>query len=82
VPEDTRVTRTGFSPRTLLTGAATVSGATAASLARCRPACTRRWPPPQSFSPKEIKHVVLAMQGNRGFVRDNKPPAPHGRGER
>lgn len=51
--EDARVTRTGFSQRTLLTGAATVGGAIAASLAlllnvRKPPAGN----PPRSFSPR------------------------------
>jgi phospholipase C len=58
-----------FSRRRLLTGAAILGGATAASVAlppnlRSAMAATTA---PTSFSPTEIKHVVLVMQENRSF---------------
>src|ERR1700689_3677320 len=58
----------GFSRRRLLTGAAVLGGAAAASVAlppnlRKAVAATA----PKSVNLKEIKHVVLAMQENRSF---------------
>ena len=60
--------KTPFSRRRLLTGTAAFGGAAAISMAL--PGSLRKAlaePAPSSFSPKEIKHVVLAMQENRSF---------------
>jgi phospholipase C len=60
--------RPGFSRRRLLTGAAVLGGATAASVAlppNLRKALAET--APKSFNPNEIKHIVLAMQENRSF---------------
>jgi phospholipase C len=57
-----------FSRRRLLTGAAVLGGATAASMAlppNLRMAMAA--PAPRSFSREEIKHIVLVMQENRSF---------------
>ena len=59
---------TSLTRRKLLTGAAAVGGGTAISMAlpfNVRKALAA--PAPRSFSPKEIKHVVLALQENRSF---------------
>ncbi|HLI00253.1 MAG TPA: alkaline phosphatase family protein [Acidimicrobiales bacterium] len=63
IPPSPRISR-----RRLLTGAAALGGATAASAAlplNLRKALAA--PAPRSFSPKEIKHVVMVMQENRSF---------------
>ncbi len=69
MPEEPSALQTPFSRRRLLTGAAVLGGAAAASMAlpsnlRKAVAATT---PPTSFNPKEIKHIVLAMQENRSF---------------
>jgi phospholipase C len=69
MPEDPRQNQTpGFSRRRLLTGAAVLGGAAAASVAlppNLRKALAET--APASFNAREIKHVVLAMQENRSF---------------
>lgn len=53
------------SRRRLLTGAAALGGATAALPLNLRKALAA--PSPRSFTPKEIKHVLMVMQENRRF---------------
>jgi phospholipase C len=56
-----------LSRRKLLAGAAAVGGATAAMALPPNLAKAMADTPPQSFSPKEVKHIVFLMQENRSF---------------